>query len=99
MVGITYTAVEAQYTTCPENVHECAQHALWAIWGASLKADLLGVSSSFNMSRVVRLPLLFTLLAMNHSIFSQHGLALVLRSKGCVTAAAKHDAEPPNQNG
>ena len=64
MVGITYTAVEAQYTTCPENVHECAQHALWAIWCASLKADLLGVSSSFGMSKVGPLPLLLNSISL-----------------------------------
>ena len=45
------------------------------------------------------IPLLFTRLASNHSVFSQYDLALVLRSKGCVTEAAKHDAEPPNQKG
>ena len=99
MAGKAYPAVETQGTVCLEDVHECAEHAPRAIWGASLKADLLGVSSSFRTSKIWPLPLLLTRLAFKGSILSQKVLALVLKSKGWVTAAAKHDAEPPNQNG
>ncbi len=102
MVGVveeTHTAVETEYAVCLEYVHESAEHALRAIWGASLKADLRGVSSRVRTCRVGLLPLLSTRLAWDHVVVCIKGLGLVLRSKGCVTEAAKHDAEPPNQKG
>ena len=47
----TYAAIETKDAIGLEDVHECAEHALGAIWGACLKADLLGVSSSFRTFR------------------------------------------------
>ncbi len=95
----THTAVETEYAVRLENVHERAEHALRAIWGASLKADLRGVSSKVRTCRAGPLPLLSTRLALDHAVVCIKGLGLVLRSNGCVTEAAKHDAEPPNQKG
>lgn len=54
--GDTYATVETQDTIRLEDMHKCGEHALGAIWGASLKADLLGVSSSFRTSRGCCLP-------------------------------------------
>ena len=98
-MGQTYSPVQTVHTVRLEDVNKGAEHPPWAIWCASLKADLLGVSSSFRTSGGGPLPLLSSRLAFCHPKCSPKGLALVLRSKGCVTAAAKHDAEPPNQNG
>ena len=57
----TYAGIETKDAIGLEDVHECAEHALGAIWGAGLKADLLGVSSSFrDFQRLTMLPLLLT---------------------------------------
>ena len=40
----TYAGIETKDAIGLEDVHECAEHALGTIWGACLKADLLGVS-------------------------------------------------------
>ena len=68
--GKAYASVETQDAVCLEDMHECAEHALGAIWGAGLKADLLGVSSSFRTSKGGPLPLLLTRLAFTHSVIS-----------------------------
>ena len=70
----TYTAVETENTVCLKDVHECAEHALGAICGTGLEADLLGVSSSLwtNVQGLGDpLPLLSTKSALSHRPHSQ----------------------------